>query len=160
NNRTEAVSLGFYLFLGAFIAFLFDLHDRTRVRAESNARAARAAADEARHERERLRVTLSSIGDAVIATDDQGRVTFMNAVAEGLVGCTPAQAVGRTLTEIFPIFHEVTGASAENPVARVLREGKVVGLANHTVLVSADGRRIPIEDSAAPIRDPDGRIFG
>ncbi len=107
-----------------------------------------------------LSTTLRSIGDAVIATDDQGDVRFLNTVAEELTGWSEAEAVGRPLTEVFDIVNEDTGARAENPVARALREGIVVGLANHTALISRDGTETPIADSAAPIRDDDSEIHG
>jgi PAS domain S-box-containing protein len=111
-------------------------------------------------ERERLRVTLSSIGDAVIATDIGGRVTFMNPVAAGLVGQTAQQAAGRPVHEVFNIISEHNRASMDDPVSRVLQGGHVVGLANNTLLVSADGREIPIDDSGAPIRDENGDLVG
>ncbi len=109
---------------------------------------------------ELLRTTLRSIGDAVIATDASGAVTFMNPVAERLTGWAPADARGRPLREIFPIFNEESGAAVENPVDKVLREGIIVGLANHTVLQRRDGCRVPIDDSAAPIRTDEGSIEG
>jgi PAS domain S-box-containing protein len=105
-------------------------------------------------------VTLRSIGDAVIATDPDGRVTFMNAVAERLTGWRDGEARGQNLDEVFCILSEQTRQVAESPVAKVLREGKVVGLANHTVLRSKEGRESPIDDSAAPILDEGGRLFG
>jgi PAS domain S-box-containing protein len=104
--------------------------------------------------------TLRSIGDAVIATDLEGRVTFMNPVAEHLTGWQSAAAVGRPLGEVFPILSEQTREPVENPVTKVLREGMVVGLANHTVLRAKQGHEVPIDDSAAPIRDEAGRLFG
>ncbi len=107
-----------------------------------------------------LRTTLASIGDAVIATDEQGRVKTMNAVAQQLTGWTGSDAEGRPLETVFRIADEDTGRPVENPVGRVLREGQVVGLANHTVLHARDGRVIPIDDSAAPIRTPEGDIIG
>ena len=109
---------------------------------------------------ERLSVTLTSIGDAVITTDDQARVTRLNAVAEGLTGWTTAAAFGRPLHDVLVIINEQTRQPAQNPVYRVLREGVVTGLANHTLLVSRDGREIPIDDSAAPIKTKDGRVTG
>ena len=116
---------------------------------------------QALHAREEwYRVTLTSVGDGVIATDANGVVTFLNPVAESLIGISLAQAKGRDVLEIFPIFSEFSGEQAENPVAKVMKTGLVVGLANHTVLQHADGRRIPIEDSAAPIRDDRGQIIG
>ena len=114
----------------------------------------------AEHRASELQVTLESIGDAVVATDAQGRVDFLNPVAEALMGWTTREARGRELTEVFKIFNEDTGATVENPVDRVLRENIIVGLANHTVLRSRDGREVPIEDSAAPIRNAAGAVQG
>jgi PAS domain S-box-containing protein len=105
-------------------------------------------------------VTLSSVGDAVITTDDAGRVTFLNPIAESLTGWKLLEAKGRPLEEVFQIVNEHTRQAVENPVHRVLREGTVVGLANHTVLVAKDGREVPIDDSGAPIRDESGRVAG
>jgi len=104
--------------------------------------------------------TLRSIGDAVITTDTLGQVTLMNAVAEELTGWTEAEARGRSLAEVFSIFSEQTGQPGESPVAKVLREGQIVGLSNHTVLRSKSGSQVPIDDSAAPIRDPQGELLG
>jgi PAS domain S-box-containing protein len=109
---------------------------------------------------ERLRVTLASIGDAVIATDEQGRVTRLNGVAEALTGWSEAEAIGRPMKDVFIIVNEESGQPVENPVERVLREGVISDLANHTVLVSRDGREIAIDDSAAPIRTADGQMAG
>jgi PAS domain S-box-containing protein len=111
-------------------------------------------------EHERLRTTLASIGDGVITTDAGARVTYLNGVAEALTGWTQADAGGRPLDEVFSIVNEHTQRSIENPATRALREGVIMGLANYTVLRSKDGRAIPIDDSAAPIRDPSGRIVG
>jgi PAS domain S-box-containing protein len=104
--------------------------------------------------------TLNSIGDAVIATDPDGNVTFVNAVAEKLTAWPRAEARGKKLDEVFSIFSEQTRKSVENPVVKVLREGAVVGLANHTVLRSRRGDETPIDDSAAPIRDEQGTLYG
>jgi PAS domain S-box-containing protein len=111
-------------------------------------------------ERERLEVTLSSIGDAVIATDRKGRVTMLNAVASQLTGWGAEDAAGRPLTEVFEIYSEKTGLPVPNPVEAVLETGKIVGLANHTELQARDGTRRAIADSAAPIRSGDGSIVG
>jgi PAS domain S-box-containing protein len=107
-----------------------------------------------------LATTLQSIGDAVIATDNTGQITFMNGVAERLTGFREAEAHGRPLAEVFAIFSESTREPAESPVTKVLREGSVVGLANHTILRAKSGVEIPIDDSGAPIRDASGQIFG
>jgi PAS domain S-box-containing protein len=110
--------------------------------------------------RDWLSTTLSSIGDAVIATDPHGCVTFMNAVAERMTGWPFADAQGRPLAEVFCIVNEQTGLLVENPVEKVLRDGEVVGLANHTVLIARDGVRRPIDDSAAPIRNAEKALKG
>ena len=107
-----------------------------------------------------FRMTLTSLGDAVIATDQHGKVTFLNAVAERLIGTTNAQAHGHPIADVFPIFNEATYKPVENPVVKVIAEGRIVGLANHTVLRDRDGNMIPIEDSAAPLRDADGKLVG
>jgi PAS domain S-box-containing protein len=113
------------------------------------------------HAREQwFRVTLTSIGDAVIAADGKGNVTFINPVAEHLTGIPAAQAIGKSVLSVFPIFNEFTGNAAENPVTKVMSLGTVVGLANHTALRHADGRMIPIEDSAAPIRNDNQQLIG
>jgi PAS domain S-box-containing protein len=111
-------------------------------------------------QKEHLRVTLRSIGDAVIATDMEGKVDFLNEVAERLTGWAQATAKGRPLTEVFRIINAFTRKKCENPVEKALREGTVVGLANHTVLVAANGTEYQIADSAAPIRDSSGVIIG
>jgi PAS domain S-box-containing protein len=109
---------------------------------------------------ERLRVTLTSIGDAVIATDAEGKVTFLNPVAEALTGISLVEARGMNIQTVFPILNEFTGKAAENPVNKVMQLGVVVGLANHTVLKHRDGHLVPIEDSAAPIRNDRGKTIG
>lgn len=103
---------------------------------------------------------LASIGDAVIATDHQGRVLFLNHVAEALTGWSNAEGHGRGLGEVFSIVNELTREPVENPVERVLATGQTVGLANRTVLVGRDLRERPIDDSAAPIKDEQGRVAG
>ena len=118
------------------------------------------AEQELRRQREWLRVTLTSIGDAVLATDAGGRITFLNPVAAELTGWSPEEATGRPIGEVFRIINEKTRRPADDIVARVLREGCVVGLANDTALVSRDGREVPIEDSAAPIQDDAGHVLG
>jgi PAS domain S-box-containing protein len=107
-----------------------------------------------------FRVTLTSVGEAVIATDEQGRVTFLNPLAERLTGLQMAEAMGRTIQEVFPIFNEYSLKAVENPVRQVIEEGKTVGLANHTVLKNRDGSMTPIEDSASPIWDDSDKMIG
>ena len=109
---------------------------------------------------ERHSVTLKSIGDAVIATDAQGLVELLNPIAEELTGWTEDEARGQPLKKIFRIVHEQTKVTVEDPVAKVLREGVVIGLANHTILIARDGTEHPIADSGAPIRDGAGNITG
>ncbi len=109
---------------------------------------------------ERFRVTLMSIGDAVITTDHEGKIRILNAEAESLTGWQMDEAAGRPLEEVFKIINEDTLLPVENPVRRVVREGVVVGLANHTSLVRRNGDDIPIADSGAPIRDAKGNITG
>src|SRR5215475_9301559 len=111
-------------------------------------------------QREWLQITLSSIGDAVIATDAFGRVRFLNPVAERLTGWTQAEAEDRSLTEIFKIINEQSRQTVENPLTKVLRDGQTVGLANHTLLIARDGKETPIDDSGAPIKDRAGKIVG
>ncbi|MDD3814242.1 MAG: PAS domain S-box protein [Desulfocapsaceae bacterium] len=111
-------------------------------------------------EKERLAVTLRSIGDGVITTNIEGRIVLINAVAERLTGWTQREAEGRPLTEVFTIINEKTRQPCENPVDKVLASGQIVGLANHTVLIARDGRERNIADSGAPIRDQESRTVG
>ncbi len=115
---------------------------------------------ERREAQEEIRATLYSIGDAVIVTDMAGRIQRLNPVAARLTGWSEAEAMGKPLDEVFRIVNEQTRAEVENPVARVLREGVVVGLANHTLLISRNGREYPIADSGAPIRTDEGENIG
>jgi PAS domain S-box-containing protein len=107
-----------------------------------------------------LSTTLYSIGDGVIATDADGRIQLVNPAAERLTGWNAAQAIGQPLRVVFDIINEETRRPVESPVTRVLNEGTVVGLANHTLLVSKDGQKIPIADSGAPMFDPSGNVSG
>ena len=118
------------------------------------------AASVLHEQREWFRTTLAGIGDAVIATDTQSKVRFLNSVAQDLTGWTEQDAQGQPLETVFQIVNEQTRAKVENPTFRALREGVVVGLANHTVLIARDGTERPIDDSAAPIRDAEGQITG
>lgn len=115
---------------------------------------------ELREQREQYAVTLSSIGDAVITTDNQGRVTYLNPVAENLTAWPNAEALGQPLTSIFNIINMESRLPVENPVIKVLEQGIIIGMANHTSLLARDGREIPIEDSAAPIKAASGKIIG
>jgi PAS domain S-box-containing protein len=142
-----------FLLASTMISFLAESLHRMKGRAQEGER-------REHQQSEQFRVTLESIGDAVIATEAEGRVTYVNPVAENLLGYSLAQAKSRPLGEVFNIVNEFTRRVAENPVERVLREGQIIGLANHTVLVRPDGTEVPIDDSAAPIYDDAGTIVG
>ena len=117
------------------------------------------SAVELRQQRKLFEITLASIGDGVITADAEGKVTMMNPVAEELTGWTNAEAQGLPLTEVFHIVNEDTRAKVENPALRAIAEGVIFGLANHTLLLTKDGREICIDDSGAPIKC-DGEILG
>jgi PAS domain S-box-containing protein len=159
----EGRPLGLFA-MGFYQPKKFSQGDRSLVEALSN-QCAQALVRAMRTEREDqarrwLSTTLRSIGDAVIATDPDGRVTFMNPIAEQLTGFSEAESRGESLEKVFRIFSEQTREPVESPVTRVLREGTVVGLANHTFLHSRSGLEIPIDDSGAPIRNEAGHISG
>lgn len=112
-------------------------------------------------EKERAQVTLASIGDAVLTTDVQGRVTYLNPVAETMIGWTNEEAQGIMIERVFDIYHESTGLALEQPARRCLLEQRIIALANHAVLRNRDGKQLfHIEDSAAPIRDREGKVIG
>ncbi len=149
--RTVWALAGVLLGVGVIIAALTStLVGRGIVRAER----------ELRQNREWLRVTLASIGDAVITTDNEARVTFLNKAAETLTGWNRDEAAGVPLEQVFLIVSAGTRERAANPALRALKEGVIVGLANHTVLIAKDGAERPIDDSAAPIRDEAGKVAG
>lgn len=140
------------------LLFFFNTGLRQRVKdktrhLESEIQERIKAEDEVAAERERLAVTLRSIGDGVIATDVSGNITSLNKVAEELTGWSHDEAIGKPLAEVFNIINESTREICENPVEKVLNTGFIVGLANHTALIRKDGTEIVIADSAAPIRD-------
>ena len=130
---------------------------------EMTERLKRTIADLARSEfteRQRAMVTLESIGDAVITTDPEGTVTYLNPVAESLTGWSLEEAQGQAISQVFRIVNEDTRADAPDPVAQCLESGNIVGLANHTALIGRNGQEYPISDSAAPIREASGAIIG
>jgi PAS domain S-box-containing protein len=127
--------------------------DRALVDAHSRGR-------ELQQQKDLLSVTLASIGDCVMVADQDGRISFMNRVAEKVTGWTLEEAHGRPTGQVFRILNEDTREPVENPVEKVMKSGVIVGLANHTLLVRKDGSEIPIDDSGAPIRDPDGAMRG
>ncbi|NTU84183.1 MAG: DUF4118 domain-containing protein [Chloroflexales bacterium] len=133
-----------------FAAILISALSEARRRSEAAAHA----------EREQYEVTLRSIGDGVIVTDKAGRITLMNPIAETLTGWSLEDARGQPIDKVFRIINEHTRLSVESPVARTLREGRVVGLANHTLLVAKDETERPIDDSGAPVRSAAGEVIG
>lgn len=122
--------------------------------------ASREAEEQIRYNEALFRTTLYSIGDGVITTNSLGQIRQMNPVAESLTGWTEKDAFGRPLSEVFKIINEDSRLPVPDPVEKVLKEGKVIGLANHTLLISRDGKEIPISDSGAPIKDEEGNITG
>jgi len=149
----RSLTLAGALLLAGFMAAGAVLLSRATRTQESLAVAAAATSD-------LLRTTLYSIGDAVITTDAQGAVRMMNPVAERLTGYPENEALGLSADQVFHIVNEQTRGEVESPIRRVLREGQVVGLANHTVLVARAGQDVPIGDSGAPIRGRDGSVEG
>lgn len=137
-----------------------DAHAAGPIRSERNAGLAQAsqAQTTSRCEPGVLDVALASVGDGVIVTDAAGHVTFLNPIAEQLTGWSSAEARNVPFADIFRIVNEYTGRPVDHPVAKVIKSGGIVGLANHTVLISRDGRHIPIDDSGAPIRQEGGLI--
>lgn len=146
--------LAFGLLAGLLTAYLFNLRQRNIAMQLLNVRQEHFKAQE------EFRTTLYSIGDAVITTDTSGRVRNLNPVAEALTGWTETDARGQPLEAVLQIVNEETRQAVESPAVRVLREGLVVGLANHTLLISRDGTEHPVADSGAPIRDEKGEITG
>jgi len=147
------ISLGMFVFTGIAAALLSQSMRVARLRAEAHSQ-------EVVGQRERFRVTLASIGDGVIVCDQAGRVVFLNAVAEQLTGWPLSDAQGQSLPSVFRIVNEDSRNTVENPALRALREGQIVGLANHTVLIARDGIERAIDDSASPIRTQQGRTVG
>jgi PAS domain S-box-containing protein len=142
----QILQMAFYVAGGVMITTLVEVLHNARRRAQANERW--------------LSAVLSSIGDAVIATDAQGRITFINAVARSLTGWNEDEAKGRPLRDVFTVVSEDDRRPVEPPVSRVIRDGVVVGPANDTALVSRDGTERLIADSAAPIKDQDDKIVG
>ena len=146
DDAGEWLGLIVFLIVGAIVAALSESLHRARQLAVARG--------------EWLHVALNSIGDAVIATDAQGLVLLINPVAEQLTGWSAAEATGRRIQDVFPIINERTRQSVEDPCGKVLATGRIVGLANHTVLISRHGNERPIDDSAAPITNEVGEILG
>lgn len=142
----DAIPVALFVGLGGFISFLVGRGEEAR--------------SQLAEERGKLAVTLASIGDAVVTTDAGRRVTFLNPEAERLTGWPRVEAIGRDLDDVFPVVNQNTRERVPCPVTKVIETGRVVGLANHTVLVARDGTERPIDDAAAPIRDEAGTLYG
>lgn len=154
-NRQDEIGIlanGFNTMLGKLQAQFESLQKEVREREKAELSLA--------GEKERLAVTLRSIGDGVITTDIQGRVLFINTVAEQLTGWRNDEAQGKHSNEVFHIIDEKTGETCASPISRVLKLGRIVGLANHTALIAKDGSRRSIADSGAPIRNRESKIIG
>lgn len=149
-----------YLKLAARIVEDENQNDLTLLGVNWDITSLRELASKLASQHELLRVTLKSIGDAVITTDEKGNVDWLNPVAERLTGWSTIEAKGRPLPHVFNIVNEDTRLKTENPVATALEQKKVVGLANHTLLISKDGDEYGIEDSAAPIKNEKGELLG
>ncbi|HWA26278.1 MAG TPA: CHASE3 domain-containing protein [Lacunisphaera sp.] len=147
-----AVGSGVAVAIALLVVIFFLLHQEIARRSDAEVALRRSE--------ESLEITLQSIGDGVLATDTRGRITRLNRVAEELTGWPLADARGRPVAEVFRIVHGETRAPAVIPVDQVLATGQTLGLANHTTLIARDNTERAIADSAAPIRDADGRILG
>lgn len=161
-HREEFVTiLSGSLLVGVFLG-LFTRYRLTNVSKTYNAalEQLRLRSDELYENQQRFKTTLESIGDAVIACDTEGRIQFMNVIAQNLTGWTGAEAMGQPLQDVFYIVNEETHEIAENPVEKVRRLKHVIGLANHTALISRQGKQYIIDDSAAPIRNAEGDMTG
>ena len=157
--RTLGLTVGLFVFLAVLMTavlavFTFNNRERRLYQRLFHAEQQKRLAQE------ETRTTLYSIGDAVLTADDQGRVKRLNPVAEQLTGWKESEARGKPLEQVFHMINEITRAEVENPVTTVLRNGLVVGLANHTLLIARDGTERPIADSGAPIQDEHGQITG
>lgn len=158
----DAVGLILFLCMGGFMCVVAGLYRQVRDRAAEYERrlALREAEDALRWQKDLLTVTLTSIGDAVLVTDTQGHVTFLNAQAERLTGWTTSEAAGRPIAAVINVVDEHGRRLAENPVEKILRLGAVVGPTDRNVLVARDGRETPADISGAPIRGEDGAVHG
>ncbi len=152
--------LALYLMVSGLILALTERQRRARTRAEAAAVERERAEAAERLQRQWLEITLSSIGDAVIAAGADAHIVFINKTAQELTGWPAAEAAGRALEEVFCIRNEETGAEVESPLGRAIREERMVGPANHAVLVARQGKRVPIDESAAPIVDSSGNVVG
>jgi len=161
-SLAHASSLAFYSGLVVVVTGILDVLTLVWAyrRITGEIRSRDAAALELYRQKNLLEVTLASIGDAVMVADTQGRITFLNEVAETLTGWKSHEAINQPCAAVFKIINEESRETVESPVDRVLLVGTIVGLANHTVLIRKDGSELPIDDSGAPIREPDGTLRG
>jgi PAS domain S-box-containing protein len=157
--RTSAFALAGVINL-LFLIWAFNRIARDQERREQAYAELAHEREEAQRQREFLNVTLGSIGDCVIVADMEGKITFINEVAAHLTGWTREEAISMPVSDIFKIINEETRAPVESPVSKVIASGKIVGLANHTLLICKDGTEVPIDDSGAPIRDAAGVLRG
>ena len=159
DRRSSGIGLLFFMLVGAGIVLLAHSQRQAIERADLEAARRRRAEEAEKHQRQQYEITLSSIGDAVVVTDTHGRITFTNDVARRILRYPDSQLAGRPFEEVFRICNEHTRAPVESPVDQVLRAG-TGGLANHTILIAGDGTEVPLDDSGAPVRGPDGAITG
>jgi two-component system, cell cycle sensor histidine kinase and response regulator CckA len=152
STHADRVTLFGFVLLSLVGVLLLALQKRTLDRMKQEAIHRKAAEDAEREQRQWFETTLASIGDAVIVADGDGKVTFMNQIASELTGWSLAEARGLALRTVFQIVNELTGKEAVSPIDTAMKEGSIVGLANHTLLLARDGRRIPLDDSGAPIK--------
>ena len=160
NGLSESIGVVLYFGLSAAIIAFGESNRNARRRLEEDVARRKEAEERLHQQRQWLRVTLASIGDAVIATDVTGRVSFLNPMAEALTGWTQAEAAGVALEHVFAVIHESSRRPVESPAARALTHGTAVGESNHTLLVARDGTERAVDDSAAPIRDESGDVIG
>jgi PAS domain S-box-containing protein len=156
----DQITVLIFIVVGFGMALLGHSQRRALARANQEASVRRGGELAERAERQRFETTLASIGDGVIATDAKGQVSFMNEVAESLTGWKREQILGTPLESVFQIMNEETRQQVQNPALRAMLEGRIVGLANHTVLIARDGTEIPIDDSGSSIRDSEGKPLG
>lgn len=154
-----ALSTGLIIYFGELMCRARERADQRREQLEEENKSRARIQKELLEQRELLQVTLSSIGDGVIATDLEGSITFLNSVAQSLTGWGK-EAVGQPVRDVFRIVNEQTRLNVENPALHAIREGVIVGLANHTLLITKNGIEVPIDDSGAPIKDADGTTLG
>ena len=160
DRQAAGISLVFFMLVSIGMVFLAQSQRQAMERAARESAQRRAAEESEREQRREFETTLSSIGDAVISTDGEGRIRFVNDVARRILRYPDTALLGRPLDEVFRIVNGQTRQPVESPVARVLREGHIVGMADQTILIAGDGTEVPIDDSGAPVRGAGGDIRG